>query len=82
VIIFGYREQQRSRELDILTGFQLMDGDKHIFVLEGLRDQAIIAVWENVPAPENSGKMERCAKSLSLCVYIYIICYYSSRQVI
>ncbi|XP_056000936.1 uncharacterized protein LOC130048351 isoform X2 [Ostrea edulis] len=47
-------EQQRSRDLDILTGFQLMDGDKHIFVLEGLRDQAITCVWENVPAPENS----------------------------
>ena len=39
-----------------MTGFQVMDGDKHVFVLEGLRDRAISYVWENVPAPENSGK--------------------------
>ncbi|XP_078309610.1 uncharacterized protein FLJ43738-like [Crassostrea virginica] len=47
-------EQQKSRDLDIMTGFQVMDGDKHVFVLEGLRDRAISYVWENVPAPENS----------------------------
>lgn len=62
MIAFDYREQQRSRDLDILTGFQLMDGDKHIFVLEGLRDQAITCVWENVPAPENSGKEQQLVK--------------------
>ncbi|XP_062581954.1 uncharacterized protein LOC134243735 isoform X3 [Saccostrea cucullata] len=47
-------EQQRSRDLDIITGFQVMDGDKHVFVLEGLRDKAIEYVWENVTGPENS----------------------------
>lgn len=41
-----------------MTGFQVMDGDKHVFVLEGLRDRAIAYVWETVPAPENSGKAE------------------------
>lgn len=51
-----FREQQKSRDLDIMTGFQVMDGDKHVFVLEGLRDRAISYIWENVPAPENSGK--------------------------
>lgn len=35
-----------------------MDGDKHVFVLEGLKDRAISYVWETVPAPENSGKVE------------------------
>lgn len=41
-----------------MTGFQVMDGDKHVFVLEGLKDRAISYVWETVPAPENSGKVE------------------------
>lgn len=53
-----YRAQQKSRDLDIMTGFQVMDGDKHVFVLEGLKDRAISYVWETVPAPENSGKVE------------------------
>lgn len=57
-ILECYRAQQKSRDLDIMTGFQVMDGDKHVFVLEGLRDRAIAYVWETVPAPENSGKAE------------------------
>lgn len=58
VLLECYRAQQKSRDLDIMTGFQVMDGDKHVFVLEGLRDRAIAYVWETVPAPENSGKAD------------------------
>ncbi|XP_053378149.1 uncharacterized protein LOC123529262 isoform X2 [Mercenaria mercenaria] len=46
--------QQQSRTLDIITGFQVLDGSLHLFVLEGLRDQAIKEVWESLPQPENS----------------------------
>ncbi|XP_070557636.1 uncharacterized protein [Ptychodera flava] len=42
-------EQQRSRNLDIVTGFQVMDGEMHIFVLEGLRDEAIKKIWQKLP---------------------------------
>lgn len=47
--------QQQSRTLDIITGFQVLDGSQHLFVLEGLRDKAIKEVWETLPQPENSG---------------------------
>ena len=47
--------QQQSRTLDIITGFQILDGTMHMFVLEGLRDKAIKEVWETLPQPENSG---------------------------
>ncbi|ESO89848.1 hypothetical protein LOTGIDRAFT_124357 [Lottia gigantea] len=47
-------EQQESRELDIVTGFQVMDGTHHIFVLEGLRDRAIKQIWNNVRKEEIS----------------------------
>ncbi len=50
-----FREQQKNRELDIVTGFQLLDGEMHLFVLEGLRNGAIQLLWEDLPRPENSG---------------------------
>ena len=52
-----FREQQRSRDLNIVTGFQLMDGDLHMFILEGIRDRAVSSLWNTLPRPENSGEL-------------------------
>ena len=62
---FLSREQQASSSLDIVTGFHVLDGEKHIFVLEGLRDKAIKRLWEELPRPENSGTDQR--QVLSSC---------------
>ena len=55
LLFLNYSEQQKNKELDIVTGFQLLDGEMHLFVLEGLRNGAIQMLWEDLPRPENSG---------------------------
>ncbi|XP_069101496.1 uncharacterized protein [Argopecten irradians] len=47
-------EQQKSRTLNIVTGFQVMDGVMHLFLLEGLHEQAIKTLWNSLPKPEKS----------------------------
>ncbi|RUS70710.1 hypothetical protein EGW08_021530 [Elysia chlorotica] len=46
--------QQCSLDLDIVTGFHILDGHHHLFVLEGLRDKAINVLWDVLPRPDNS----------------------------
>ncbi|GFS25099.1 hypothetical protein ElyMa_003432800 [Elysia marginata] len=46
--------QQCSLDLDIVTGFHILDGQNHLFVLEGLRDKAINVLWDVLPKPDNS----------------------------
>eukprot|EP00794_Sanderia_malayensis_P005993 gene5993-6689_t len=49
--------EQKSKTLDIITGFQIIDGNYHIFVLEGLRDQGIKTLWDNLPCfSQDDGK--------------------------
>ena len=55
-------EQQKSRSLNIITGFQVMDGLIHIFVLEGLKEHAVRIMWDSLPKPENSGMLSLLTK--------------------
>lgn len=59
-MLFSCRTQQDSKTLNIVTGFQIMDGEKHIFVLEGLRDEAIQMLWETLPRAKKQGRNTTC----------------------
>ncbi|XP_046730550.1 uncharacterized protein cfap92 isoform X1 [Silurus meridionalis] len=51
-ILQGYTMDATEREnkyLNALTGFHIIDKDLHLFVLEGLKDEAIKTLWETVP---------------------------------
>ncbi|XP_020606074.1 uncharacterized protein FLJ43738-like [Orbicella faveolata] len=46
------REQRKNKQLDIITGFQVLDGQYHMFVLEGLAEKGIRRLWEKLPRPQ------------------------------
>ena len=47
------RDQRKSKTLDIKTGFQVLDRQYHLFVLEGL---AIKKLWDKLPRPQEEGR--------------------------
>lgn len=38
---------QEQQDLDVLTGFHLLDGKIHLFILEGLADHGLRRLWES-----------------------------------
>ncbi|KAF6032794.1 KIAA1257 [Bugula neritina] len=50
-------EQQKRKDLDIVTGFQLLDGKNHVFVLEGLKDGGIQKIWDSISKPKEGVKV-------------------------
>lgn len=63
--------QQCSLDLDIVTGFHILDGQNHLFVLEGLRDKAINVLWDVLPKPENSDVKVLYNSDLSFSCRLY-----------
>ena len=51
-----FREQQCSHVLDIITGFQILDGTYHVFILEGLAEGGIKTLWQSLPHLQHDGK--------------------------
>ncbi|KAG8556830.1 hypothetical protein GDO81_018220 [Engystomops pustulosus] len=43
-------DQKSDTSLDIITGIHIMDGDIHLFILEGLRQCAVRELWETLPS--------------------------------
>ncbi|XP_072328653.1 uncharacterized protein cfap92 isoform X2 [Scyliorhinus torazame] len=52
-------EQKESYHMDILTGFHVMDGRIHLFVLEGLKDKGLKKLWEMLPVRSVAHEEER-----------------------
>ncbi|XP_002663836.5 uncharacterized protein CFAP92 isoform X1 [Danio rerio] len=42
-------KERENKRMNVLTGFHLMDKALHLFVLEGLKDQAVKRLWSAVP---------------------------------
>ncbi|KAH9498633.1 hypothetical protein Btru_007870 [Bulinus truncatus] len=63
--------QQNSFDLDIVTGFHVLDGERHIFILEGRRDGAILTLWEALPQPEDSDVTVLYNSNLSFSKRLY-----------
>ncbi|EDV25838.1 uncharacterized protein TRIADDRAFT_23652, partial [Trichoplax adhaerens] len=42
-------EQRCSHTLDIITGFQILDGEYQVFILEGLAEGGIKTLWQSLP---------------------------------
>ncbi|XP_040264723.1 uncharacterized protein KIAA1257 homolog [Bufo bufo] len=49
-------DQKGDTSLDVITGIHIMDGDIHLFILEGLRQNAVKELWDTVPSREAEQK--------------------------
>ena len=50
-----FSEEMEDHELDIITGFQVSDGERHIVVLEGLKKGGMEQLWETLPHNSTQG---------------------------
>lgn len=51
-VLSGHKMSAKDREnksRNVLTGFHMMDKAVHLFILEGLKDQAVKRLWTKVP---------------------------------
>lgn len=52
------RSEMSDPTLNAITGFHVSDGEIHIVVLEGLKDQGMQTLWEEVPHHSLQGLMD------------------------
>jgi len=45
-------KEQADQSLDIITGCQIIDGEYHIFILEGLANKGVQRLWNELEHPE------------------------------
>jgi hypothetical protein len=56
-IIFDFfRAQETSPTLNIITGFHLFDDERHVFILEGRKEDAIDILYKQLPKPEGQSR--------------------------
>ena len=55
-----------SKTLDLITGFRLVNGQNHLFILEGINHSGIKYIYEQIPRIKNDSDIE-CLYDSSLC---------------
>ncbi|NP_001414769.1 uncharacterized protein CFAP92 isoform X2 [Rattus norvegicus] len=51
---------QEQQSLDVLTGFHLLDGKIHLFILEGLADHGLRRLWESYQSSVTTSNRAAC----------------------